>query len=280
MRTLTAAAAAIATLLAAGTASAGKSDDTLNAAFLAEPEAMDHYKIAGREGLIIARHIYDGLLEKDVVAGTVKPALATAWTFVDPMTLELTLREGVKFHDGSTFDADDVVYTLETIKEAAYGARYRFTVDWIDKVEKVDAYKVRLKMARPNAAALEMLAGMLPIYPGDYFKAAGSAGMAAKPVGTGPYRLVEMSPGTRYVLERFDDHFAGSIKSKPAVRRIVVRTVPEASTQYAELLAGRLDWIWRVPPDQARRLATQPAIQIVNGSIMRIGLIQFNAAGK
>ncbi|MGE0717532.1 MAG: ABC transporter substrate-binding protein, partial [Alphaproteobacteria bacterium] len=102
----------------------------------------------------------------------------------------------------------------------------------------------------------------------------------AKPVGTGPYRLVEMSPGTRYVLERFDDHFAGSIKSKPAVRRIVVRTMPEASTQYAELLAGRLDWIWRVPPDQARRLATQPAIQIVNGSIMRIGLIQFNAAGK
>ncbi|MCC7273274.1 MAG: ABC transporter substrate-binding protein [Alphaproteobacteria bacterium] len=280
MRTIVAAAAAIATGLAAGAAVAGKADDTLNAAFLAEPEAMDHYKIAGREGLIIARHIYDGLLEKDVVSNTVKPALATAWTFIDPLTIELQLREGVTFHDGSAFDADDVVYTLETVKDAAYGARYRFTVDWIDRVEKIDAYKVRLHMARPNAVAAEMLGNMLPIYPSDYFKAVGSQGMAAKPVGTGPYRLVEMSPGTRYVMERFDGHYAGSPKGKPAIKRVVVRAMPEGSTQYAELLTGRLDWIWRVPPDQAKRLATQPAVQIVNGSIMRIGYVQFNVRGK
>src|SRR6185369_12926642 len=122
----------------------------------------------------------------------------------DPMTMEFDLREGVVFHNGAKFSADDVVYTLNTVVDPAYGTRYRISVDWIDKVEKIDDYKVRIKLAKQFAGALEMLADALPIYPVEYFRQNGSAGMSAKPVGTGPYRLAEMSPGVRYVLERFD----------------------------------------------------------------------------
>ena len=81
----------VATIMSAGHAPssvAGQSDNTLNAAFALEPEAPDTYKIAGREGLILARHIYDGLLYKDLDTGEIKPALAKAWRVIDPMTIE------------------------------------------------------------------------------------------------------------------------------------------------------------------------------------------------
>jgi peptide/nickel transport system substrate-binding protein len=173
-----------------------------------------------------------------------------------------------------------VVYTLNTIVDPKYGTRYRIAVDWIDKVEKITDDKVRIRMSKPFAGAVEMLADALSIYPHDYFKEVGSAGMAAKPVGTGPYRLVEMAPGTRYVFERFDDHYAGSPKGKPAIKRIVVRTIPEMNTQYAELGSGRLDWIWRIPPDQARRVGTLPPVQVVSAPIMRVAYIGFAVKHK
>ncbi|KFC74744.1 ABC transporter substrate-binding protein [Bosea sp. LC85] len=264
--------------VSAAPALAGKADDTLNVAFALEPEALDTYKIAGREGLILARHIYDGLLYKDLDTGEIKPALATSWRFVDPTTMEFDLREGVVFHNGAKFSADDVVYTLNTVLDPNYGTRFRIAVDWIEKVEKVSDLKVRIKMAKPFAGAIEMLADALPIYPAAYFKEGGSAGMAAKPVGTGPYRLVEMTPGIRYAFERFDGHYAGSPKGKPAIGKLVVRTIPELNTQFAELLAGKLDWTWRIPPDQASRLASR--IQVVSGPIMRIAYVGFAVTGK
>ena len=274
-------AAAVALAMACATpALAGKGDDTLNVAVAFEPEPLDNYKIAGREGLILARHVFDGLLYKDLDTGEFKPALAKAWRFVNPTTMEFDLREGVTFHNGASFDADDVVYTLTTVVDPAYGARYRIAVDWIRNVEKLDKFKIRINMAKPFAGAVEMLADALSIYPQAYFKEVGSGGMAAKPVGTGPYRLVEMTPGTRYVLERFDAHYADSPKGKPAIKRIVVRTIPEMNTQYAELAAGRLDWIWRIPPDQARRMGSMANINIVSAPIMRVAYVGMAVGGK
>ena len=257
---------------------AGKADNTLNVAFALEPEALDNYKIAGREGLILARHIYDSLLYKDLDTGEIKPALAKSWKFVDPTMMEFDLREGVTFHNGAKFSADDVVYTLNTVLDPKYGTKFRIAIDWIEKVEKISDFKVRIKMAKPFAGAVEMLADALSIYPSAYFKEVGSAGMAAKPVGTGPYRLAEMTPGIRYVLERYDGHYADSPKGKPAIQKIVVRTIPELNTQFAELLAGKLDWSWRIPPDQARKLAN--TVQIVSAPIMRISYISFAVNGK
>lgn len=255
---------------------ADKADDTLNVAFAAEPEALDTYKIAGREGLILARHIYDGLLYKDLDSGEFKPALAESWQFIDPMTIEFKLRHGVKFHNGADFSADDVVTTLNTVIKPDYGTRYQISVDWIDHVEKVDDYRVRIHMAKPFAGAVEMLADALPIYPHNYFTEQGSAGMSAMPVGTGPYKLVEQTPGVRYVLERFDDHYTDSPKGRPAIKRIVARTIPEMNTQYAELMSGTLDWIWRIPPDQAKQLERR--VKIVNAPIMRISYVNFASA--
>ena len=221
---------AASTALTLGTpALADKASNTLNVAFAAEPEPLDTYKIAGRQGLILARHIYDGLLYKNLDTGEIVPALAESWEFTGPLTMEFTLRQGVKFHNGVDFTADDVV-------------------------EKLDDYKVRINMSKPFAGAVEMLADALPIYPHAFFAENGSAGMSATPIGTGPYKLISQEPGIRYEMERFEDHYEGSPKSGATIDKISVRTIPEMNTQYAELMSGSLDWIWRIPPDQASRL--------------------------
>ncbi|RWR07330.1 ABC transporter substrate-binding protein [Paenirhodobacter populi] len=250
---------------------ANKADDTLNVAFALEPEPLDTYKIAGREGLILARHVYDGLIYKDMDTGTFKGLLAESWTQPDPLTMEFKLRQDVTFHNGAHFGADDVVNTLNTVIKPDYGTRYSISVDWIREVEKVDDYTVRIHMAKPFAGAMEMLAGSLPIYPHDYFTEVGSAGMARAPVGTGPYKLVEQEPGVRYVLERFDGIYPESPKAGATIQKIVVRTMPELNTQYAELMSGKLDWMWRIPPDQADRL--QGRVQVISAPIMRISFI-------
>jgi len=265
----------------AAPAMAGKSDDTLNVAFASEAATLDNYKIAGRHGLIIARHLFDNLLYKDLDAGKIVPALAESYKFINELTIEFKLRKGIKFHNGEPFDADDVVYTLNTVSSKEYGTRYRITVDWIKNAEKVDSHTVRLNMAKPYALALEMLAGPLPIYPNEYLKSVGPSKFGAAPIGTGPYKLVDITPGTRWKLEKFADYYKDSPKGQPKIGKIDIRVLPEPNTQYVELLTGKLDWIWRVPPDQIKKLEASPKVNVLSAPIMRIGYIHFNVnAGK
>lgn len=255
---------------------AGKTDDTLNAAFSLEVTTLDNYKETGREGLVIARLLYDNLLYKDFSSGEIVPALAESFEFVDDTTIEFHLRQGVTFHNGDELTADDVVYTLNLVSSEEYGARYQVAVDWIDLAEKLGDYQIRLHMKAPYPLALEMLAGNLPIYPRTYYEEAGPEGMGVRPVGTGPYRLVEMTPGTRFVMTRFEDHYADSPKGRPAIENVIVRVLPEPNTQYAEMMNGQLDWIWKIPPDEARNLGRGDRIEIKSTPIMRVAYINLN----
>src|SRR5215211_4729373 len=87
------------------------------------------------------------------------------WTWLDPTTLELTLRKGVKFHDGRDFGAQDVADTLNHVARPDSGMQIRVIVDWIKNVEVVAPDKVRIHAKAPTPAALEFLSGTTPIYP-------------------------------------------------------------------------------------------------------------------
>ncbi len=257
-------------------ARAGKADDTLNVAFSGEVTTLDNYKESSREGLLLARLVYDSLLYRDGKTGEFKPELAESYAFVDPKTIDFKLRQGVKFHNGQEMTADDVVYTLNLVSSPKYNARFQIAVAWIESAEKMGPYAVRLHMKTAYPMALEMLAGNLPIYPKAYYEQVGPDGMGAKPVGAGPYRLVELTPGTRFVFERFDGYYANSPKGPAKIAHVIARVLPEANTQYAELLNGQLDWIWRVPPDEARNLARRPNVVIQSAQIMRFAYIDIN----
>jgi peptide/nickel transport system substrate-binding protein len=264
------------TILGCGAAHAGKADDTLNIAFSNEITTMDNYKEASREGLTLARLLYDNLLEKNPKTNEFQPSLAKSWRYVDDKTLEFVIRDGVKFHNGKTLTVDDVVYTLQRVIAPDYKVRWPVSTEWIDKIEKVDGSTVRVIMKAPGPLGLEMLSGNLSIYPKDYYEQVGPEGMSVKPIGTGPYKAVEVVPGSRFVFERNDDYFAESPRPKPAIKRLVTRILPEINTQYVELMNGSLDWLWRVPPKEAVTLARNPKVQMKSTAIVRFAYIQIN----
>ena len=103
--------------------------------------------------------VWDQLIDRDPETFQYKPALATSWRWVDDLTLEFDLRQGVKFQDGQPFDAEDVVYTLNFVSNPANKVLNTTNVGWIKNAEKIDQYKVRIYLKAPFPAALEYLAG-------------------------------------------------------------------------------------------------------------------------
>lgn len=188
--------ASIALIAAAGGAWADKANDTLRVAFTKELENVDSYFNSSREGVVLQRAIWDGLIYRDPATNEYKGNLATSWEWIDDTTLELKLREGVTFHDGSPFNADDVVYTVNFVAKEENGVKTQRNVNWMDSAEKVDDYTVRIHLKEKFPAAIEFLSGPVSMYPSDYYAEVGPSGMGLEPVGTGPYKVVSWCPAS------------------------------------------------------------------------------------
>lgn len=270
---------AISILLNASAAFAGKSDDTAYVAFSKEIENVDSYFNSAREGVVLQRSIWDGLIYRDPASNEYKGNLATEWKWIDDLTLELKLREGVTFHNGEAFDADDVVYTVNFVADKANGVKTQRNVNWMKSAEKIDSHTVRIILKAAFPAAIEFLAGPVSIYPNEYYAKVGSKGMGLAPVGTGPYKVTSVDVGKHYVLEKFEGYH-DSPKGQPSIAKIDIRTIPEMNTQMAELFNGTLDFIWQVPADQAGKLDALGKYTVANESTMRIGYLSLDAAGR
>jgi peptide/nickel transport system substrate-binding protein len=270
----------VALAILASPAVAGKKDDTLNIAWEKELESLDLYYNSAREGIIVSRLIYDNLLYRDPDTFDYKPLLATAYKWVDNVTMDVDLRQGVTFHNGEPFGADDVVFTVNYVVDPESKVLVKQNVDWLKSAEKLGPHKVRLHLKQPFPAALEYLAGYLPIYPHKYYAKVGTKGFSVKPVGTGPYMLTELDPGKRTVYVRNEKYFKDSPKGRPAIKTIVQRTIPEVNTKIAELMTGGLDWAWLIPKDQAEKLAKMPNLTVIPAETMRVGFLYLDAAGR
>jgi peptide/nickel transport system substrate-binding protein len=281
---------AAALLAGTGAALAGKANDTFVWATSTEIGPPDLYYGNQREVLIIAYAQCDSLLHRDPVSNDYKPLLAETWTWLDPTTLELTLRKGVKFHDGREFGAQDVADTLNHVARPDSGMQIRVIVDWIKNVEVVAPDKVRIHAKAPTPAALEFLSGTTPIYPRGHYESAPTVPApdgktrrdwgAVKPICTGPYILKDHKPGQSVTLTKNPNYFAGSPKGKPQIGTIVYRTIKDAETQVAELLTGGVDWIWGVPPENAKQLGAMPNVVVKSAATMRMSFLPLAAAGR
>ena len=277
-------------LAGTGAALAGKANDTFVWATSTEIGPPDLYYGNQREVLIIAYAQCDSLLHRDPVSNDYKPLLAETWTWLDPTTLELTLRKGVKFHDRREFGAQDVADTLNHVARPDSGMQIRVIVDWIKNVEVVAPDKVRIHAKAPTPAALEFLSGTTPIYPRGHYESAPTVPApdgktrrdwgAVKPICTGPYILKDHKPGQSVTLTKNPNYFAGSPKGKPQIGTIVYRTIKDAETQVAELLTGGVDWIWGVPPENAKQLGAMPNVVVKSAATMRMSFLSLDAAGR
>jgi peptide/nickel transport system substrate-binding protein len=267
---------ACAAMTAGGPALAQKAANTVRFAYDQAPENVDPFFNNVRIGVIIGANVWDTLVYRDPATNEYKGQLATAWKQVDDKTIEFDLRQGVKFHNGEEFDADDVVYTLNFIAKPESKVVTQGNVNWIEKAEKLDKYKVRLTTKDVFPAAIEYLAGPVVIHPNEYYEKVGPKGQNEKPVGSGPYKVVNYVPGKSITLELNKDYFKDSPKRQGKIGKFEIRFIPDRQTQMAEALSGGADLIMHVPKDQADQLATVPTLQVVSGETMRIVFMQMN----
>lgn len=281
----TGAALAAALALPAAPALAGPDDNSLIWAAEREVTAVDTYYDTSREAVVLAQHVYDGLVYWDAAAERFLPLLATEFRQIDPVTIEFDLREDVSFHDGSRFGPEDVVYTFNFIADEANGVLNYGDIRWLANAEQIGPNSVRLNMNEPFPAVLSYLALVLPILSEGHFDAAevGTDGRrrfgSVAPNGTGPYRVTSFDAGDRVVMDRNDAYFPGGPKSDAALAAITYRTITDSSTQIAELMTGGIDWIWGISNDQTEALAQAPHLTAVNAPTMRISYLTFDIHG-
>ncbi|CAM3675720.1 ABC transporter substrate-binding protein [Paracidovorax anthurii] len=272
--------AVLAALSAATAAFAGKANDTLVYASDNEVENVSPYHNNMREGVILANMAWDTLIYRDPKTGEYKPQLATEWKWESPTALLLTLRPGVTFHNGDAFTADDVVYTFNVVNGPDAKIATRQNTDWIKSAEKVGELQVRIHLKTPFPAALEYLAGPTPIYPAAYFKKAGMEGYSKAPVGTGPYRITSVVPGQGVTLAKNASYYKGSPLGQARIGTVKFVVVRDPEARAAQLMTGAIDWIWRVPADQAESLKAMPQLSVLSGETMRVGFMSINNAGS
>src|SRR5437870_5544592 len=119
-------------------AEAGKRDNSIRFANDQQLASVVPSYNSQRLGPIIGHHVWDTLIHRDPKTGEYHGQLATAWRWIDGKTLELDLRQGVKFHNGAELDTDDVVFTLNYVSKPENKAIQLY---WIDQVERLDKYK-------------------------------------------------------------------------------------------------------------------------------------------
>jgi len=255
---------------------------TLRVALDELPKQLDPLLYQTNPGYRTMLNIYDTLLTVDYAGdGALQPALAESWKRVDAQTIDLTLRGGVLFHDGSPLTADDVVFSFSNSrmfdpKSPGYGVAQQF-LSTIQSVEAVDAKTIRVKSKVPDPALeLRLTAWGSQIISKKAFEAAGGfQGFAAKPVGTGPFSVVSLSPDA-VTLKAFPQYWGG----KPNIETLVYRSSPELSSRIAGLAANDFDIITDVPADQFEAVTRDSNLEIVGGTVASLRIIKFDTRNE
>ncbi|MBX3140159.1 MAG: hypothetical protein KF875_05385 [Trueperaceae bacterium] len=178
-------------------------------------------------------NIFDGLLALDR-EGQIVPSLALSWDVVNEKDWHLTLRQGVRWHDGETFDAEDVKFTLERLATNQELIRHVLMAE-LQSVEIVNPYEVVLHMANPDPLLpVNLTMPATSMLPAHYFEAVGLDKATQAPIGTGPYKFVEYRPDDRLVLAVNEDYWGG----KAAFSELVFRVITESTTSVSELVTG------------------------------------------
>ena len=213
----------------------------------------------------IEAQLFDYLVDFPDTKGDPEPRLASEWTPIDDTTWEFTLQDGVTFHDGSPFDAEDVKASIEL----ASGKQMRTGEDgaevpsvsageWVPTaVEIVDDHTVRLVSDAPFASLFAQL-GSTPIVSsediGEDF-----SGLAAAPNGTGPFKLVGDEVGKK-VMDANPDYWRGA----PQIEHLTWEYIQDPETRLSALLTGQADVIDRVPPQHLQQIEDADGVSLTS----------------
>jgi peptide/nickel transport system substrate-binding protein len=230
----------------------------LTVAVASPPRTMDPYGSDADSNLSVMANIFEGLLQRDS-AGTLKPALATAWERVDDTTWRFKLRKGVKFHNGNDFTWEDVKFSLERLSNPEVSEFLNFG-SLIESVAPVggDDWTVEIKTKHP-VPFFDQNLHQIFIMDKESTESRSPGEIGQKPIGTGPYMLDEWVKGSFLRLKANPDYWEG----KPSVEIAELREVTEASTGLAAIMSGSVDILQDVPVASVDMVAKSPKVEVI-----------------
>ena len=247
------------------------SAETLRWARVGDALTLDPHSANEGPTSTLLHHIYETLVER-ATDGSLEPRLATEWGIHpdDPTVWVFKLREGVKFHDGADFTAEDVVASIERVRAESSDFKGLHTA--VAGAEAVDDLTVHIKMSGPSPLYVQNLTNFFIMDKGwieangvelpQDFKAGEEKYTVRNTNGTGPYTLVSRDPEVRTVLAANPDHW----DEPPAVTEIIYTPIKEAATRVAALLSGEVDFVQDVPVQDIERLSQTDGITVATGA--------------
>lgn len=231
--------------------------DTLTVALQLEPPNLDPTSGAAvATDEVVYRNIFEGLVRLDA-QGAVKPLLATWWEVTpDGLTYTFHLREGVRFQDGTAFDADIVKFSLERALAPASTNVQKQALSVIRQVEVVDPRTARLRLSSPDSNLLYTLAW------GDAVMVSpkSAASLATAPVGTGPFRFAGWRRGDTVTLVRNDGYWGQPAK----LRQVKFKFIADPAAAYAAIKTHEIDAFPDYPaPENLAQLRADPALEVI-----------------
>ncbi len=247
-----------------------------------DPQTMDPH--SQNEGLTnsVNQQVYEYLTARDkkLVIG---PGLATEWKQIDALTWQFKLRRGVKFHDGTPFTADDVVFSHERAKSPT--SQIRVYANQSGTARKIDDFTVEFKLAQVNPIFLDHINTIYIMSkswseknncttPLDY-KNKEEKYTSLHANGTGPYRLVSREPDIKTIWKRNDTWWG---KHEGNLTSITYSSIKNDSTRLAALISGEVDFVLDPPPQDLERLEKTPGVKVIKGIENRVVFIGMDQA--
>ncbi|MDA8109936.1 MAG: ABC transporter substrate-binding protein [Betaproteobacteria bacterium] len=209
--------------------------------------------------------------------GKIEPLLATSWaTSKDGLTLTFQLRRGVKFQDGTPFNADAVVFCLDRLISGKVRVPIGAGFKSMKSIEAVNPTTVAIHLKHPDPNLVPNLTTtMASIFsPTSATKDGNTPTNIVHPVGTGPYQFTRWSKGSEVVYTRVDDYWG----PKPYYKTVDFKIIPEANSREAGLLAGQLDVVMNPPVTDLTSLSSNPAVKVLKAPSDRAVFIAINTA--
>jgi len=255
---------------------------TLRWASKGDPQTADPHSQNEALTNLFSQQVYDTLVTRDKQLGIV-PGLASSWTQVSPTTWRFNLRKGVKFHDGSPFTADDVIFSVQ--RAAHPNSNIAVYAKALGTPRKLDDTTVEFVQEQPNPVMLQHLGTIFIMskawsdknkvrVPLD-FKAKEETFAARNAMGTGPFMLVSREPGVKTVLKKNPAWWG---KHEGNVDEIVYTPITSDATRMAALISGQVDFILDPPPQDLARLRANKDLKVVEGAENRIVFFGFDQA--
>jgi ABC-type transport system substrate-binding protein len=245
-----------------------------------DADKLDPADVTDGESTARTDSIFEGLVQYKEGTADIEPCLATSWTTTpDGKNITFVLRQGVKFHDNTTFNADAVVFSFERQYNTShpyfqYGewAYWGYMFSDIQKVEKIDDYTVKIVLSKPNAAIMTSLAMFTVAIVSPTNAAVWKEDAFKHPCGTGPFKFVEWVKDDHITVEKFDDYWRGT----PKLDKVIYRVIIDPSARLLALQAGEIQGMEYPDPASLTLIEADSNLKLLTAPGMNVGYVAMN----